>query len=75
MANEIIVQLGASGSIKEIFEYASVETFPYIGASGKFYVDLANNIIYRWDSTTTPGTYKELSSTSTQYTAINGNTY
>lgn len=36
----------------ELFEYDSRATFPAQGKAGKIYVDKLNNLLYRWDDTT-----------------------
>lgn len=47
-----ITNLGIPGEIPDvILEYEDVEHFPVEGEAGKLYIDVSENIGYRWDTT------------------------
>ena len=43
----------APDDLIEVLEYANQSSFPVTGESGKLYIDLATNYVFRWDETGT----------------------
>ena len=51
-ANGLIPATQLPGFVDDVEEYADVASFPTTGETGKLYVDLSEDTIYRWSGTT-----------------------
>lgn len=58
--------------VDDVLEYANVSSFPETGESGKIYIDLAENITYRWSGSTYVEISKSLAIGETSSTAYAG---